>query len=266
MNYASKNPHAFLVRVSAGFFVISFFPVYLPNFPGSGVASYLAPFLIALPAFLALFGYLGPERAMLSLLAISAFAYVIETIGVATGFPYGSFQYGDVLGPRAFGFVPYLLPVTYVPLVIGAFAAAWNPRRPALSVFGAALLLTLMDGVLDPGAVSLGFWSWAEDGIYYGVPLSNYVGWLLSSVLAATILLYTGRWREMPHPALLDSAILAVAFWTGVAALSLLLVPALLGAALFIYLLRRRSRRSEVNPNLASGTASLSGGYKLRGG
>jgi hypothetical protein len=41
---------------------------------------------------------------------------------------------------------------------------------------------------------------------------------------------------------LLDGAILALAFWTGVAVFSALIVPALLGAALFAYLLHRRSR------------------------
>lgn len=233
-----------LLSASAAFFVISFFPVYLPNFTGSGVASYLAPFLMALPAFIALFRYLGPRRAGLSLLAVSVFAYAIETFGVITGFPYGSFRYGDALGPRVLDFVPYLLPVTYVPLVIGAFAATWNPRRPILSVFGAALVLTLIDGVLDPGAVALDFWIWEENGFYYGVPLSNYFGWLISSLLAAAILRHTGKWISNLHPSLLDSAILAVSFWTGVAVFSLFLFPALLGIALFAYLLHRRFRYS----------------------
>ena len=250
---AYELSHPLLLRACAVFFVISFFPVYLPNFPGSGVASYLAPFLIALPAFLALFGYLGPRRAVVSLLAVSAFAFFIETTGVVTGLPYGPFEYGDVLGPKVLGIVPYMLPVTYVPLVVGAFAAVWNPRRPKTSIFGAALLLTLVDGVLDPGAVSLGFWIWAGGGIYYGVPLSNYVGWLISSILAAAILRCAGRWAAPPHPGLLDSAILAVAFWTGVAAFSLLPVPTALGAGLFVYLLRRRSKRFEEKPGFVSG-------------
>lgn len=240
-----------LLQVSAVFFIISFFPVHLPNFPGSGVASYLATAFIALPAFLALFRYLGPRRAGLSLLALSAFAYTIETIGVLTGLPYGAFQYGDVLGPKVLGIVPYLLPVTYLPLVIGAVAAAWGPLASwgrAFNILGAALLLTLMDGVLDPGATALGFWLWTGGGIYYGVPPGNYLGWLLSGALAASIALAVGRWRTPPLPALLDSAIIAVAFWTGVAVFALLPVPALLGAGLFGYLIHRRSQLAGAEP------------------
>ena len=160
------------------------------------------------------------------------------------------------------GFAPYLLPVTYLPLVIGAVAAAWGTGSRVLHVILAALLLTLIDGVLDPGAAALGFWVWPEGGPYYGVPLGNYLGWLLSGVLAATITLFVGRWKEPPLPIMLDSAIIAVAFWTGVATFSLLPVPALLGAGLFAYLVQRRSRLAagELSGTSGSGT----GRYKLQ--
>lgn len=245
-----KTPSG-LLQVSAAFFAISFFPVYLPNFPGSGVASYFATVVIAVPAFLALFRYLGPRRAGLSLLALAVFAYAIETIGVVTGFPYGAFRYGDALGPKVLGVVPYLLPVSYLPLVIGAVAAAWGPWGRwgrAFNILGAALLLTLMDGVLDPGAAALGFWVWVGGGVYYGVPPGNYLGWLLSGALAASIALAVGRWRTPPLPSLLDSAVIAVAFWTGVAVFSFLPVPALLGVGLFVYLIQRRAQLSGSDP------------------
>jgi bisanhydrobacterioruberin hydratase len=232
-----------LILASALFFGIAFFAIRFPETPGAG--SYVSTFLIALPSFVALFGYLGPRRAALSLLALSAFGYAIEAIGVVTGLPYGSFYSGDALGQKLLGLVPYLLPISYAPLAIGAVAASWNagfglnPRF--LIVFRSALLLTLMDGVLDPGAAFLGFWIWPEGGAYYGVPPGNYAGWLLSGALAAALLLAAGRWRTAPLPGLLDSAILALAFWTGVAVFSVLIVPALLGAALLAYLLHRRS-------------------------
>jgi bisanhydrobacterioruberin hydratase len=102
-------------------------------------------------------------------------------------------------------------------------------------------VLVWMDAVLDPGAASLGFWVWPQGGAYYGVPLSNYAGWLLSGVLATALLLATGRWSGTPRPTLLDSAIIATSFWTGVTVLSGMVAPALLGATLFAYLLGRRS-------------------------
>jgi putative membrane protein len=217
------------------------FAFRFPDLPGASIGSYISTFLIALPSIVALFRYLGPRRATLSLLALSLFAYAIESLGVATGFPYGRFFYGDALGPTVAGLVPFLLPLSYAPLVVGAVAAAWGGGSRLLHVAYAALLLVWMDAVLDPGATSLGFWVWPGGGAYYSVPPSNFAGWLLSGTLATALLLTTGRWSKTPMPALLDSAAISTAFWTAVAAFSGLIVPALLGAVLFAYLLTRRA-------------------------
>jgi putative membrane protein len=50
-------------------------------------------------------------------------------------------------------------------------------------------LIILVDLVLDPAAVSLGIWTYSE-GFFYGVPLSNFVGWLISGSLAILMLEY----------------------------------------------------------------------------
>ena len=244
-----------LLAASVLFFVAAYFTVRFPDAPGAGIGSFVSTLLIALPSFVALWRYLGPRRAVLSFLALSVFGYAIETTGVATGFPYGPFYYGDALGPKVVGLVPYLLPLSWVPLVLGAVAATAPTlpenenvsRRRVLWGLSAAVLLTLVDGVLDPGAASLGFWVWPEGGPYYGVPVSNYFGWLFSSSVAAVILLVLGRrrWgRVPPPPGLLDSAVVAMAFWVGVNLFSGLLFPAVLGIALFFYLLGRRARLS----------------------
>jgi bisanhydrobacterioruberin hydratase len=217
------------------------FAVRFPDLPGASIGSYISTFLIALPSIVALFRYLGPRRATLSLLALSLFAYAIEYLGVATGFPYGRFFYGAALGPTVAGLVPFLLPLSYAPLVVGAVAAAWGGGSRLLHLAYAALLLVWMDAILDPGATSLGFWVWPGGGAYYGVPPSNFAGWLLSGTLATALLLTTARWSKTPMPALLDSAAISTAFWTAVAAFSGLIVPTLLGAVLFAYLLTRRA-------------------------
>ena len=243
-----------LLLTSALFFGSSYFTVRFPDVPGAGVGSFVATFLIALPAFVALLAYLGPRKATLSILALAAFGYCIETTGVLTGLPYGTFYYGDALGPKVFGLVPYLLPISWAPLVLGAVAAAApkagyqrGAARAIAWIFRSAVLLALIDGVLDPGAASLGFWTWPEGGPYYGVPLSNYLGWLLSGAVATGIVLALGRkkWGRVAPPAgMVDSAVIALGFWVGVAVFSGLLIPAVLGAVLFAYLLHRRARLS----------------------
>lgn len=244
---------------SALFFAAAYFATRFPDVPGASAGSYVATSLIALPSFVALFRYLGARRAALSLLVLAAFGYVIETVGVVTGLPYGRFYYGDALGAKVFGLVPFLLPVSYVPLVIGAVAATWGftGGRRLLWILLSALVLVLIDGVLDPGAASLGFWVWPEGGAYYGVPLSNFAGWLLSGALASALLISAGRPRDAPLPGTLDSAILSLSFWTGVAAFSALIFPAALGAALLAFL---SYCRLEMRERHVGKTASGTGG------
>lgn len=231
-----------LAFASAFFFVAAYFASRFPDVPGASAGSYVSTIAIAAPPFVALLLYFGPRRGVFAILALGVYGYAIETFGVVTGFPYGEFFYGEGLGGKLFGLVPYLLPVSYAPLVIGAVAASWKAGGSRVFfVFRAALLLTLVDGVLDPGAVALGFWVWPEGGAYYGVPASNYFGWLVSSALAAALLLSFGGWGSTPRPGLLDGAILGLSFWVGVSVFAGMVFPALLGLALFIFFLRRRS-------------------------
>ncbi len=52
----------------------------------------------------------------------------------------------------------------------------------------AALVMTAWDLVMDPGMAAAGNWIWEQGGAYFGVPVHNYFGWLLT-----TFLVYVGR-------------------------------------------------------------------------
>lgn len=132
------------------------------------------------------------RRAALGVGSLVAYAYAVEYVGIATGWPYGDFHYGVDLGPTVAG-VPVGLPVFFIPLVMNAYLLvalllgerAENGIVRLGSVIAAVLL---MDVVLDPGAVALGFWAYPDGGVFYGVPLSNYAGWVLSATVAVLAL------------------------------------------------------------------------------
>lgn len=131
------------------------------------------------------------RRALSGLAVLAAFTWGIELVGVLTGLPYGEFSYGLELGPMLFGLVPVGLPVFYFPILLNSYllvllflGTASLPRR-----FGLTLAVVLvLDLVLDPGAVALGFWAWDSPGSYYGVPAINYLGWLLSGSVSIAVL------------------------------------------------------------------------------
>jgi putative membrane protein len=132
---------------------------------------------------------LTDRRALAALGLLTVYSYGIEYVGTTTGWPYGSFVYGIDLGPMLLGKVPLGLPVFFFPLVLNSYllcllllgdrARRWFVRLPV--VIAAVLAVDL---VLDPGAVALGFWLYDPVGAYYGVPWSNYAGWVLSATVA----------------------------------------------------------------------------------
>ncbi len=231
----------------AVFAIAGFFAVRFPNTPGTTTGSLVSTVAIALPAFFAFFRRFGVRRSVPVLLALSFLGFAVELMGVVTGFPYGEFSYAEKLGPRIGGLVPSTLPLSWVPLVLGAVAATERVERPDSRLrwlswgVAAAVLLVAFDGVLDPGAAHLGFWVWPTGGPYYGVPLSNYAGWLLSSLAASALLLALAPWGQtQPRAGMLDSTLISLAFWSAVNAVADITVPALLGVALFAFMLWRR--------------------------
>jgi putative membrane protein len=134
------------------------------------------------------------RKAAVGLAALCGYTYAIEYVGVTTGYPYGTFQYGVELGPMLGG-IPVALPLFFLPLVANAYLLCLlllgdAARRVVLRVPLVVAAVIGMDLVLDPAAVSIGFWAYEAGGLYYGVPWSNYAGWLLSAVVAVAVLDY----------------------------------------------------------------------------
>ncbi|MFW5956098.1 MAG: bisanhydrobacterioruberin hydratase [Halorhabdus sp.] len=154
------------------------------------------------------------RRALLAIGALTLYTYGIEFLGVLTGLPYGGFEYAVELGPMLFGTVPAALPIFFFPLVLNAYLLCLlllGERAGRASVRVPVVIGTVlaMDLVLDPGAVALGFWSYAGplsgDGLwasatalrFYGVPLSNYLGWVLSASVAVFSFDLAFRWSRL---------------------------------------------------------------------
>ena len=132
------------------------------------------------------------RKAAVGIAALAGYAYAIEFVGLRTGWPYGDFHYAIDLGPTVAG-VPVGLPVFFLPLVCNAYLLCLlllGPRARAAWVRLPAVIGTVvaMDLVLDPGAVALGFWAYPGGGPVYGVPLSNFAGWVLSATVTVLVL------------------------------------------------------------------------------
>ncbi|PZG08334.1 carotenoid biosynthesis protein [Micromonospora craterilacus] len=190
----------------------------------------------------------GPRTAVTLVAVVTGGGFAIEALGVATGFPFGSYDYSGQLGPKLAG-VPLVIPLAWTWMAWPAWlvatrlttgpsirtpgtdhngllgggsaarppagtAAWWRwPGRIALATVG----LAAWDLFLDPQMVAEGHWVWRQatpalPGLP-DIPVSNYLGWLLFAVLVMAAL------RPLAGPAVAvtdarDHPMYALYLWT----------------------------------------------------
>lgn len=191
------------------------------------------------------------RKVAVGVLVLCGYTYAIEFVGVLTGYPYGHFEYGVELGPMLAGQVPAALPLFFLPLVVNAYLLSLlllgqRAQRRAIRVPFVILAVVGLDLALDPAAVSLGFWAYDAGGTYYGIPWTNYAGWVLSAVVAVGVLDAAFDWQALSARLercefMLDDLVSFVILWGVVNVYFGNLVPAALAAG-FGYGLWRTDR------------------------
>lgn len=132
---------------------------------------------------------LGLGRALVFAAICAVVTWCYEDIGILTGAIYGRYHYSDQLGAKL-GAVPVLIPLAWFMMVYASWIVAsfllqgikaktWSVA--AMRVVVAALAMTAWDTVMDPGMAQAGVWTWEGGGPYFGVPLQNYAGWLITT-------------------------------------------------------------------------------------
>ena len=114
-----------------------------------------------------------------------ALTFILEAIGVKTGLIFGSYNYGNVLGPKLLD-VPFLIGINWALIILGAtIIAASISKNKILLPLITGLLAVTFDLVLEPVAIGLNYWSWAGGD----VPIQNYVAWFVIGTLSAIMFL-----------------------------------------------------------------------------
>ncbi len=145
----------------------------------------------------------GPRRAVAMLMAGFAIALTLEYLGSSYGILFGEYDYTDRLGPKLLGKVPAIIPIAWFMMLYPSWATAgyllmrFRPTAmpmPAARVGIAALAMTAWDLSLDPRMVADGNWVWRAAGPYFGIPLSNYLGWFVTAALIYIV------WHAITRP------------------------------------------------------------------
>ena len=100
--------------------------------------------------------------------------FLVEVLGVNTGFPFGEYTYGVAFGPRILG-TPPLIGVNWFIVVYGAlmWVKKWGWGNRLIQSLLVGLMVVALDVIMEPVAIALGFWEWADPN----VPLQNYISW-----------------------------------------------------------------------------------------
>lgn len=167
----------------------------------------------------------GWGRALAVFGAATTVALIAELAGTNFGVPFGPYRYTDMLGFKVLGDVPYVIPLSWSFMLYcclamcGRLFAADNVSATKWKwALAAGAMLTAWDVSLEVQMTNVTpphwIWNmaatpgwipgWLSRGAYYGMPLLNWVGWLLTATLIARLMLAIvppARWRAAVSPA-----------------------------------------------------------------
>ena len=150
----------------------------------------------ALAALLHAVWAFGARRGIALFLAAAGIALGTELLGTSTGFPFGDYAYTSLLGYRIMGQVPFPIPISWFYMLYCALAmcarllsARDDERHRWLWASCAALMLTAWDVAMDPAMVHTAHWVWQQPGVFYGMPISNWIGWFFTGLVIARVML-----------------------------------------------------------------------------
>lgn len=181
----------------------------------------LRPYVFGFLAIFLIAGVLdlGRARTVGFLFWGGGVALVAELVSTRVGIPFGLYHYtGATRGAELFlGNVPFFSPLSFPFLAYAAFCLARRTFGPGWATTRAGrvrivavsgVLMMLLDVVIDPLAVRGERWFlghifyYPDGGLYFGVPLSNFVGWLVVGwiTVGGFVRVGTAPGRETPDP------------------------------------------------------------------
>ena len=156
-----------------------------------------------------------------------------ELTGTTTGYPFGPYSYTTQLGYLIGGKVPFNIPTSWYYMLYASLAICGrvlkgsdDARTRWRWAAVAAVVLTAWDVSMDPAMVATTHWVWQLPpmegaspiqrlfltGFFYGMPLTNWIGWLLTGLIVARAMLAIvppSAWAERVAPSRLPLVLYA---------------------------------------------------------
>jgi putative membrane protein len=119
-------------------------------------------------------------------------AGLLEGLSLRTGLPFGSYYFTEVMGPKLSG-LPILLVLAYLgmgycswvmSLLIVGYRKPIRGRRTVIIPLLASFVMLAWDLSMEADWSTVDkAWIWRDGGPFFGVPLTNFLGWYLTAFL-----------------------------------------------------------------------------------
>jgi len=134
---------------------------------------WLTPYNLVLTTVVLLLMNSIKTKDFLVLSIVFLIGFSVEVIGVKTGLLFGNYQYGETLGFKWLN-VPLVIGLNWVLLNLAGHGLVNKfIKNIILKSVLAAILIVLLDILIEPVAIQIDYWSW-ENNI---IPLQNYLMW-----------------------------------------------------------------------------------------
>jgi putative membrane protein len=133
------------------------------------------PFTLLLTCFVFLIhSPLADKKFIFAFFSIAFLGFIIEVVGVKTGLIFGKYSYGNGLGYKFLN-VPLVISINWAMLIFAGIIVVSRIFANKITVLlVAALLVTLIDLIIEQVAPKLDFWQFEG-----GLPgLQNYLSWI----------------------------------------------------------------------------------------
>jgi len=116
--------------------------------------------------------------------AVFFIGFIAEWLGVKFGFLFGDYSYGANLGMKLDD-VPIIMGINWVILSLATRGIIQRFfKLPVMKILVSSVLMVSLDILIEPLAPQLDYWSFDT----MVAPLSNYIGWLIYSILIQSLL------------------------------------------------------------------------------
>ncbi|MEO8233029.1 MAG: carotenoid biosynthesis protein [Ignavibacteriota bacterium] len=112
--------------------------------------------------------------------------FTLEVVGVKTSLIFGEYYYGNTLGLKVFE-VPLIIGFNWLFVILGSISVSQliSKNKIIIAIISACISV-LFDFVLEPVAIKLNYWQWADNII----PVQNYIAWFFIAFISVLIFSY----------------------------------------------------------------------------